>query len=64
MTDDDALAALARDILDGRPIDWAAADSGTEDADRSLLSRLRQIAALAEARRACFIATPTRSPGA
>lgn len=52
IADDTRLAMLAGAILDGQPIDWDAADSSTQDADRPLLARLRQIAALAEAHRA------------
>jgi serine/threonine-protein kinase len=49
---DRSLENLAGLILDGQSIDWSAEDSGSADADRPIVGRLRQIAALAEVHRA------------
>jgi len=44
-------ADLAGAILDGAPIDWAAAESSSDESDRPLLDRLKLIAALADLHR-------------
>ena len=45
--DDERLTELASAILDGTPIDWSAAESSVDGADRALLQHLKVIAALA-----------------
>jgi TolB-like protein/Tfp pilus assembly protein PilF len=42
---------LAGAVLDGTPIDWAAAESGADEANRPLLAELRVLAALADLHR-------------
>ena len=49
--DEELLADLAGAILDGSPIDWASAESGTNERDRPLLGPLRLLASLADLHR-------------
>ena len=49
--DDGALTDLARAVLDGEAIDWAAANARAAPADRPFVDRLRLIAGIAEAHR-------------
>lgn len=42
------VAELAGAVLDGTPIDWAAAESSADEADRALIGHLRVMATLAE----------------
>ena len=47
MSADDRIASLATDISEGRPVDWAAADSSAEsDEERATLAELRAFVAL------------------
>jgi eukaryotic-like serine/threonine-protein kinase len=46
------LTELAGAILDGAPVDWAAADSGATSGDRCLVRHLKAIAVIARAHRA------------
>jgi serine/threonine-protein kinase len=50
VNDQSALTELAGAILDGTPIDWDVAGSSVAPADRTVVERLRAIAAIAEAR--------------
>ena len=45
------VAELAGAVLDGTPIDWAAAESGADEADRALIEHLRVMATLADLHR-------------
>ena len=45
------VAELAGAVLDGTPIDWAAAESSADEADRALLEHLRVMATLADLHR-------------
>ena len=42
---------LARAVLDGTPIDWPAAESNADDANRPVLAELRVLATLADLHR-------------
>ncbi len=48
MTVGDVLADLAGAVLDGTPIDWAAAESSADQANRALLEQLKVLATLAD----------------
>ena len=54
------LADLAGAILDGTPIDWDAAESSADEAERPLVAHLRLVAGVADVHRE----TPPSSPGA
>ena len=56
---DDLVARLAAAVLDGEPVDWAAAESGAEGDARSLISHLRAVATLARVHRAARVGTLT-----
>lgn len=45
------VAELAGAVLDGTPVDWAAAESRADEADRPLIEQLRVMATLAELHR-------------
>ena len=47
-TNESLVAELAGAVLDGTPIDWAAAASSADEADRALIQHLRVIATLAD----------------
>jgi TolB-like protein/Flp pilus assembly protein TadD len=49
--DDPLIDDLADAILDGTPIDWPAAESSADGTDRTLVSQLRVLAAVAELHR-------------
>ena len=51
MAHEEPHADLAGAILDGTPIDWAAAESGVDPSDRSLLDGLKVLAAVADLHR-------------
>jgi eukaryotic-like serine/threonine-protein kinase len=55
-----ALADVAAAILDGTPIDWAAAESSAGESDRRLLHRLKRLAAVADFHRS--LAQPDAAP--
>lgn len=42
---------IADSVLDGHPVDWSAIESESDDSDRSLLRRLRVVAAVARVHR-------------
>jgi hypothetical protein len=50
VNNESALTELAGAILDGTAINWDAAGSGVAPADRTVVERLRAIAAIADAR--------------
>ena len=56
--DEPPLDVVAGAILDGTPIDWAAAAAAASAADRPLLHCLEQIAALADVHRGSAPETP------
>ncbi len=47
-TNESLVAELAGAVLDGTPIDWAAAASSADEAERTLIQHLRVIATLAD----------------
>jgi serine/threonine-protein kinase len=47
-TNESLVAELAVAVLDGAPVDWVAAESSADEADRTLIHHLRVIATLAE----------------
>ena len=52
MADSEGLVPdLAGAVLDGTPIDWAAAESSADESNRPLLAELRVLAALADLHR-------------
>ena len=59
------VADLAGAVLDGTPIDWAAAESGADEANRPLLAELRVLATLADLHRRfpVSLAAATRTGG-
>jgi eukaryotic-like serine/threonine-protein kinase len=58
---DGRISDLAGAILDGTPVDWASAESGVGDAERSLLDQLRMVAAVANVHRAFLLSPPALS---
>ena len=52
---------LADAILDGSPIDWAAAESSSEESARPLIRQLRVLAAVADLHRSTPRPTSTLS---
>ena len=47
----DRIERIADSILDGHPVEWASIESESDDSDRSLLRRLRIVAAIARVHR-------------
>ena len=60
------VAELAGAMLDGNPIDWAAAESSADETDRALLDHLRVMATLADLHRRppASVISQRRSPAA
>jgi TolB-like protein len=61
---EELIADLAGAILDGRPIDWAAAQSSTDDTNLPLLDELKLLAALANLHRNFVPPSVTKSVSA